>query len=406
MRKILVLEPHEWLQSGFQSKDFGVSSRMLEQTVRRPGMAFDPSIHPVEIVDRGQTAYVVAADVDDEELARDLQETNPTVRAVFSDPEIGPFPTVCPKAAVGAAADVMTELNLGSLQVAGMTGKGVRAAVVDTGIDGTQINVAGGWNPRPGIAPGTAGPDHGTMVAFDVGLAAPDAMIYDYALLQSSGGGQWVAFLSDAIRAFAEIMTFVLQNPRPMVVVNSWGLFNRSGDAPVGDPQNYSANPVHPFNQITAALVGSGADVFFAAGNCRAQCPDSRCGQGDTGPGNSIHGANSHPDVVTVAAVTINGDLLGYSSEGPGDLDQDKPDLAPFSHFHGSGVWPIDGGTSAACPVAAGVGAAPRSRVSTMSIPPGDLKIAMLAGSNGGGQWNAQTGQGVLDAGAALATLP
>jgi hypothetical protein len=244
------------------------------------------------------------------------------------------------------------------------------------------------------------------MVAFDAGLAAPDSLIYDYALLQSPGGGQWVAFLSDAIRAFAEIMVFILQHPGPIVVVNSWGLFDRSGDAPEGNPQNYSANPVHPFNQVSAALVGSGADVFFAAGNCGAACPDGRCGPDDTGPGNSIHGANSHADVLTVAAVTVERDLLGYSSEGPGDLDANKPDFASFSHFHGSGVWPVDGGTSAACPVAAGVAAALRSSPSIRDIPPGQLKTAMLAGGDGGGVWNAQTGRGVLNAGAALAALP
>jgi hypothetical protein len=405
MRKLLVLEPHEWLAEGSRLQSFQASAGMLQQEVSRPGMTFDAGLHPVAIDDQGKAAFVVAVDVDDEDVARDLERTNPNVRAVYSNPEIGPFPTVCPQAAVGTAADVQNELNLGPLQAKQMSGKGVRVVVVDTGIDGSQINVAGGWNPRPGVAPGTAAPDHGTMVAFDAALAAPDSLVYDYALLQSPGGGQWVAFLSDAIRAFSEIMIFLLQHPGPIVVVNSWGLFDRAGDAPKGNSQNYSANPAHPFNQVTAALVGSGADVLFAAGNCGAACPDGRCGQGDTGPGNSIHGANSHRDVVTVAAVTVEHDLLGYSSEGPGDLEANKPDLASFSHFNGSGVWPVDGGTSAACPVAAGVAAALRSSPASRDILPGELKAAMLAGCDGG-VWNAQTGLGLLDAGAAMAALP
>src|SRR2546426_12390427 len=60
--------------------------------------------------------------------------------------------------------------------------------------------------------------------------------------------------------------------------------------SPIGSPENYSANPDHPFNQVTGALVAAGADVFFAAGNCGAGCPDGRWGAGDTGPGGSIHG--------------------------------------------------------------------------------------------------------------------
>src|SRR2546426_4729724 len=46
--------------------------------------------------------------------------------------------------------------------------------------------------------------------------------------------------------------------------------------SPIGSPENYSANPEHPFNQVTGALVAAGADIFFAAGNCGADCPDGR----------------------------------------------------------------------------------------------------------------------------------
>jgi hypothetical protein len=71
----------------------------------------------------------------------------------------------------------------------------------------------------------------------------------------------------------------------PLVVVNSWGMYARSQDRALGHPQNYSANPKHPFNQIIGGLVGAGADVLFAAGNCGSTCPDSRCGVSDRGPG-------------------------------------------------------------------------------------------------------------------------
>jgi hypothetical protein len=57
------------------------------------------------------------------------------------------------------------------------------------------------------------------------------------------------------------------------VVNNSWGMFNPTWDFPVGDPQNYSDNPNHPFNIIVASLEAAGADILFAAGNCGPGMP-------------------------------------------------------------------------------------------------------------------------------------
>src|SRR5205814_1027866 len=119
-------------------------------------------------------------------------------------------------------------------------GGGVHVAVVDTGIDGSHIPVAGGWAPRPGYAPGSSPPNHGTMVAYDVRIAAPDAQLLDYALL-TSRAGTWAAFLSDAIAAFADLVQRVNATPGRWVVTNSWGLFDRAGDAPIGSAENYSA---------------------------------------------------------------------------------------------------------------------------------------------------------------------
>ena len=266
--------------------------------------------------------------------------------------------------------------------------------------------VVGGWAPTPGYQPGTTPRNHGTMCAFDVKIAAPDARIWDYALLRSQAG-TWTAFLSDAIAAFADLIDRIGATPGRWVVNNSWGMFNRSQDAPIGSPENYSANPNHPFNQITGSLVAAGADVFFAAGNCGQQCPDGRCGVGDVGPGASIHGANSHPDVITVAAVTVDDRRLGYSSQGPGGLYRRKPDLAGLSHFAGSGVYPADGGTSAASPVAAGVAAALRQRFTAQALGPAQLKgvLQRTARDLEGNGWDFDLGYGVIDGAAAARAL-
>src|SRR2546430_16929573 len=122
------------------------------------------------------------------------------------------------------------------------------------------------------------------MVAYDLRIAAPDAEIFDYALLKSQAG-TWAGFLSDAIAAFADLVTRVNATPGRWVVNNSWGLFDRASDAPIGSPDNYSANPDHPFNQITGALVAAGAGVFFAAGGSGGRLSRGRGRGGGSWPG-------------------------------------------------------------------------------------------------------------------------
>src|SRR6266498_1124096 len=426
-RCIVLIRSHELLQEGWRKRSFEPAGPLLDTKVKVAGVRFDETYHPVQVWRRigggddppvasgfnyggvGPAAtYAVRVDADDgdaiERLRRDRQ---PEIVGVFADPAVSPFPSAyCGAASIGATPDVARGLGVTALSRVGLTGGGVHVAVVDTGIDGSRVPVAGGWAPTPGYVPGSSAPNHGTMVAYDVGIAAPDAQILDYALLKSQAG-TWAAFLSDAIAAFADLVERVNAAPGRWVVNNSWGLFDRASDAPIGSPENYSANPDHPFNQVTGALVAAGADVFFAAGNCGADCADRPSGAGDTGPGASIHGANSHPDVFTVAAVTTTDRRLGYSSQGPGALYSRKPDLAGFSHFVGSDVYPIDGGTSAATPVAAGVAAALRERFATDRLSPAQLKglLQRTARDLEHVGWDYELGYGVIDAAAALKGL-
>src|SRR6184192_1905633 len=426
-RCIVLIRSHEPLQEGWRKRSFGPAGPLLDDRVRVAGVRFDETYHPVQVWRRvgggddppvasgfnyGGVApaatYAVRVEAEDEDAIQRLRrDRRPEIVGVFADPAVSPFPSAyCGAAAIGATADVARRLGVPTLRRAGLTGRGVNVAVVDTGIDGSRIPVAGGWAPTPGYVPGSSRPNHGTMVAYDMRIAAPDALILDYALLRSQGG-TWAAFLSDGIAAFADLMQRMSTAPGRWVVNNSWGLFDRATDAPIGSPENYSANPDHPFDQITGALVAAGADVFFAAGNCGADCPDRRCGAGDTGPGASIHGANSHPDVVTVAAVTVTDRRLGYSSQGPGALHSRKPDLAGLSHFKGSGIYPADAGTSAASPVAAGVAAALRQRFATDRLAPAQLKglLQRTARDLGGKGWDYDLGYGVIDGAAAVRAL-
>jgi subtilisin family serine protease len=250
--------------------------------------------------------------------------------------------------------------------------------------------------------------DHGTMCAFDVGIAAPRCTLLDYALLQSqaTGGSAMDGFLSDAVSGFSQLLDLMTgpNAPSALVVNNSWGMFHSSWDFPVGHPGNYSDNPEHPFNIIVESLEDAGADILFAAGNCGAECPDSRCeDESDQG----IYGANSHPSVLSIAGVTVDAVRLGYSTQGPGRLDQNKPDLCAYTHFAGSEVYDADGGTSAACPTAAGVVAAIRGVYSSARLPPAQLRNLMRRSARdlGGIGFDFDHGYGLIDVPALLDLL-
>ena len=118
-----------------------------------------------------------------------------------------------------------------------------------------------------------------------------------------------------------------------------------------------------------------------------------------------ITGANSHPDVLSVAGVDVTGMRVGYSSRGPGRakaLRMKNQTSLPIPHFVGSGAYGIgsaDGGTSTACPVAAGCIAAIRTRVPPSLTSPANLFEAVRTTAvNPGGQtgWNADVGYGIL----------
>lgn len=373
-----------------------------------PGFALDPSYAPVKVPDKQPrervgdrevgrlftfdarpevSTYLVRGEVADEAALAELTaavEQDPNAVGVFSDPQISAI-AVCSSAAVGNDRQVENLLATPQLQASGMNGSNVMVAIVDTGVNLAHLRSKGknpnfdagkSWTPVTGLTPGDMPVGHGTMCAFDVCIAAPNCTIIDYALLlsQAQGGSTMDGFLSDAVKAFSKLLELLsaARDPKPALVVNnSWGMFHPSWDFPVGQPGNYSHNPNHPFNIIVESLEDAGADILFAAGNCGQECPDDRCQNVTNKP---IYGANSHPSVLSIAGVTVNKERLGYSSQGPGHLDSEKPDLCAYTHFEGSGVYPADSGTSAACPVAAGVVAAIRSIFSPAELSPTELR--------------------------------
>jgi Subtilase family len=394
MQRVLILVP----EAPALVESAALAMSTAGPRIARSALKLHPAIHlderfaatPVEVQAEGAFAmglsarastggkYVVRGTVDTKDLAAAREAAQASGHEIYSDPDIG-LVTCGGDPPLGTTLDVRQLLAIGPLQAIGGDGSNVALAIVDTGINLDRLRALGlsptldphmSWSPLVTVQPGAAPVDHGTMCAFDASLAAPGATLLDYAVLQSTrhGGSILDGVLSDAVQAYGVLLKLMLlpDDKRPfhsLVVSNSWGMFNPSWDFPPGVPGRYADNPAHPFNRIVGSLVAAGADVLFAAGNCGPECPDSRC-QGNTS--NTITGANSHPDVITVAGVDTADNRVGYSSVGPGALTHDKPDLAAYTHFLGSEVFGVgqpDSGTSAACPVLAGIVAALRSLV-------------------------------------------
>jgi subtilisin family serine protease len=369
-----------------------------------------------------QSTYVVRGrisdDVDTQRNTIAAAYANPNVVGVYADPVIESCPN-CPAGPVGTSKDVAKLLNVAGLSAAGLDGQGVLLAVVDTGINlaylATQhckpkLDAARSWTPA-GVPtqPGAHPKNHGSMCAYDVNIAAPKATLLDYAVLlsQTPGATAMSGLLSDAVKGYSVLLNLISGMPaasKALVVSNSWGMFSPSWDFPIGNPGNYSDNAAHPFNVIVASLESAGADILFAAGNCGRDCPDGRCQFGTTLP---ICGANSHPKVLSIAGIDTHKVRVGYSSQGPGRLSPRKPDLATYTHFKGSLVYPADAGTSAACPVAAGVVAAIRSKYPVSKLTPMQLRSLLFktAEDLGGTGFDYDYGWGALNPKALLSSL-
>ncbi|MEW9550321.1 S8 family serine peptidase [Nonomuraea sp. NPDC050783] len=370
-------------------------------------------------------SVLVRGTISDDELAARvtlLPTLRPDVVGVFSDPVIESSPTCGGDAPVGDWHDVERLLNVAGLHAEGLDGAGVALAVLDTGVNAAHaarvlgrtvtVDAPRCWSP-PGVAgrPGEFEVDHGTMCAFDALIAAPQATLLDLPVLLSTrpGGSAMDGLLSDAVAAFAHLRGVLDAQPaetRALVATNSWGSFSPEWDFPVGHPGNYSDNAAHPFNLMVAALDRAGADVLFAAGNCGRECPDGRCAY----PSRPIVGANSHPKALSIGGVDVNGERVGYSSQGPGRLTARKPDVCAYTHFAGSrafGEHEPDSGTSAAAPVAAGLVAAVRTRWPAARLSPAQLRALLRRTAEDRSEvgFDYDYGYGTVDPAAVLAAL-
>ena len=354
------------------------------------GFALDDAYEPVPLdgagkqaMAVGETTYVVRGEIEEGAVAS--LEARPEVVGVWTDAEIAPFgmgaddapsdaamaPADCPippcdcasNVPKGAIADVASYLKVDQVWAQGFNGTGITIGIVDGGItaqgrptSGADTGaggwpnklvsgVTGGWPAADWGTTGVAWGWHGNMTATDARGMAPGAQIYD---MRISDAGSATGVVSNALSAYQWAIDTFKATGKPQVLSNSWGMWQKNWAA------DYATNPNHPFTKKVVEAIDAGMIVLFAAGNCGKTCGGSKCGS-DKGPGKSIWGANGHPRVMTVGAVNKNEQFIGYSSQGPAALDPKKPDFCGISHF--TGFFNSDSGTSAACPVVAGVAA-------------------------------------------------
>ena len=77
------------------------------------------------------------------------------------------------------------------LRAAGLTGKGVRVAVIDSGVDAEHVGFQGQVKQQIWYRYGSplSDDDHGTHVAGTIHMMAPEAEIYDYRVFGAEGNG-------------------------------------------------------------------------------------------------------------------------------------------------------------------------------------------------------------------------
>jgi serine protease AprX len=287
----------------------------------------------------------------------------------------------------------------------GFKGEDVIVGIIDEGVNGETYPVTGGLqgdlSSRPGEAPVTS---HGSMCAADVLIAAPEAQIFDYPFLGPTNSG-------DALAMFQAVLEQRRLDGTPQVTNNSYGFVGVPDREDAPDHEIWDL--AHPLHRKVREVIASGAATFFAAGNCGGNCPSGACHPSGIGPGKSIHASNSLIEVITIAAVNSAHERIGYSSQGPGMFEQQKPDLAAYSHIFGNfgpgrpggTAQPFDNGTSAATPVACGVAALLLSGFPETT--PERMRAALVHGATKtvDVDWDPEFGRGVVNAAAAYTAL-
>ena len=275
------------------------------------------------------------------------------------------------------------------------TGKNVKIAIIDTGVDMTHIDLAPNisslsYDTETGTSPSVRYGRHATHCAgiasavkdngIQIAGVAPEATII-------SISNSFMSPSPNAEIKLADGIMWAYQHGAD-IISNSWHCLNHEAiDEAIENAFRYGRH-------------GKGCVVVFSAGNTN---------------GNSItYPANSNDTILVVGAINRQGKRAIFSSCGA-ELDLVAPGDSILSTFPNDSIG-YDSGTSMACPHVAGVAALVLERNSELSVTQVNSIINSTAKKNlpnisfhiskPDGMWNAKFGYGLVDAYGAVLSTP
>lgn len=285
-------------------------------------------------------APIVTASLTDKEIT--AVKGNPNVKAVEND---GPvyamdvYPRVESLLVEGQPVVLAETIPVGVSQIKAppawdcSRGKGIRVAVLDTGIDGTHpdlsANYKGGVSFVPGETPAD-GNSHGTHCSGTIAAAingigvvgvAPAASLYAVKVLSNSGSGQWSYLIAG--------INWCIANKMHILSMSLGG-----GGAPVA------------LETMVNTAFASGLLLVAAAGNS---------GHTPTGVPSSVGQPGKYKNVIAVTAIDSANVIASFSSAGP-EVEICAPGVNVLSTIPGGG-YGTKSGTSMACPHVSGAAA-------------------------------------------------
>ena len=324
------------VSSEISSKVTFYESEMMAGTHIRGGVVHEEVGFDINNYD----APIVTASLTDKEIS--AVKGNPNVATVEND---GPvyaldvYPRVESLLVEGQPAVLAETIPIGVSQIKAPAawdcsrGRGIKVAVLDTGIDGTHpdlsANFRGGVSFVPGESPAD-GNSHGTHCAGTIAAGingigvvgvAPAASLYAVKVLANSGSGNWSYLIAGINWCIANRMN---------VLSMSLG----GGGAPVA------------LETMVNAAFASGLLLVAAAGNS---------GPPPAGSPSSVNFPGKYKNVIAVSAIDSSNVIASFSSRGP-EVEICAPGVNVLSTIPGGG-YGTKSGTSMACPHVTGAAA-------------------------------------------------
>jgi subtilisin family serine protease len=263
-----------------------------------------------------------------------------------------------------------------------VTGRGVKLAIIDTGIDDNHpdLSVSGGASLVPGVGSWDDDQGHGTHCAGIAGArnnatgvvgVAPGCSLFAVKVLDSRGSGR---------------LSWILAG-MGWAAGNGMDVASMSLGSDVSSPD---ASCTVAYQRAAQRLIDSGCIVIAAAGNS------------GRGPQPWVGRPARCPGFMAVAAVDRNRGLAIFSSRGPATLGRDSgveisaPGVSINSTVPGGG-YGVKSGTSMACPHVSGAAALIKELRPTWSPAQIRRRLRATASDLGAPGDDPEFGSGLLD---------